>query len=138
MQTASSPNDGASVPRTAANVAVRFVAQEISPNFPSPSETEHYSRCEVGQTLRGGQCDLTGEIEFGGALLCARHAKQAEIYERINLLHGIVLSSELCLRAVSLRGNWHRTLLLRCQRASATRELDLAYEDLRRSENNAP
>ena len=111
--------------------------QTISPNVPTHgSDTEHRSRCEVGRTLRGGQCELPGEIESGGALLCARHAKRAEIYERIDLLHGIVLSSELCLRTVSLRGDRNRTLLLRRQRARATRELDLAYEDLRRVENN--
>lgn len=112
--------------------------QAISPDVPSRSGTEHRSQCEVGQTLRGGQCALPGEVEFGGALLCARHAKQAEVYERIDLLHGIVLSSELCMRTLSLRRNSTRTLLLQCQRARAARELDLAYEDLRRSENNAP
>jgi hypothetical protein len=70
------------------------------------------------------------------ALFCARHAKQAEVYERIDLLRGIVLSSELCLRTVSLRSNRNRNLLLRGQRARATRELDLAYENLRRFEDN--
>ena len=110
----------------------------ISPNVPTNgSDTEHRSRCEVGRTLRGGQCELPGEIEFGGALLCARHAKRAEIYERLDLLHGIVLSLELCLRTVALRGNRNHTLL-RCQRARATRELELAYEDLRRFGDNDP
>jgi hypothetical protein len=108
----------------------------IRPSVPNGSDTEHRSRCEVVRTLRGGQCDLPGEIEFGGALLCARHAKRAEIYERIDLLHGIVLSLELCLMAVSLRRNRNSTLLLRFQRARANRELNQAYEDLRRFENN--
>jgi hypothetical protein len=35
-------------------------------------------------------------------------------------------------------GEWNRTLLLRGQRARATRELDLAYENLRRFEDNDP
>jgi len=112
------------------------VLQAISPDVPNSSATEHRPRCEVGRTLRGGQCELPGEIEFAGALLCARHAKQAEIYERIDLLHGIVLSLEVCLRTLSLRRN--RILLLRRQRARASRELDLAYEDLRRFENDYP
>jgi hypothetical protein len=120
------------------SIGSRLVVRAISPDTPHSSDTEHRSRCEVGQTLRGGQCELPGEIEFGGALLCARHAKRAEVYERIDLLHGIVLSSELCLRTVSLRRNRNRTLLLRRQRARATRELDLAYQDLRRIENNDP
>ena len=115
-----------------------LMLQTISPDIPNGSDTEHRSRCEVGRTLRGGQCELPGEIEFGGALLCARHAKQAEIYERIDLLHGIVLSLEVCLRTLSLRRNRNRTLLLRRQRARAIRELDLAYEDLRRFENDDP
>jgi hypothetical protein len=136
MQTAPSPKDGTTASRNAANVAVRLVPQEISPDLPSSSDTEHCSRCEVGRTLRGGKCGLHGEIEFGGALLCARHARQAEIYERIDLLHAVVLSSELCLKVVNLRRN--RAVLLRRQRERATRELDPAYEDLRRFENNDP
>ena len=84
----------------------------------------------------GAKCGLPGEIEFRGALLCARHAKQAEIYERIDLLHAVVLSMELCLKVVFLRRNRNRALLLRRQRERATRELDLAYEDLRRFEKS--
>jgi len=83
-----------------------------------------------------GQCELPGEIEFRSALLCARHAKQAEIYERIDLLHAVILSMELCLKVVFLRRNRNRALLLRRQRERAARELDLAYEELRRFENN--
>jgi hypothetical protein len=86
----------------------------------------------------GGNAGFPGEIEFRGALLCARHAKQAEIYERIDLLHGVVLSTELCLKVVSLHSNRNRALLLRRQRDRAARELDLAYENLRRFENNDP
>jgi hypothetical protein len=118
------------------SIGSTLVLQAIRPSVPHSFEMEHRSRCEGERTLREGQCEVPGEIEFRSALLCARHAKQAEIHERIDLLHGIVLSSELCLRTVSLRGNGNRTLLLRCQRARATRELDLAHEELRRFENN--
>ena len=136
MQTAPSPKDGTTAPRNATNVAEQPVPQAISPDLPSSSDTEHHSRCEVGRTLRGGKCGLPGEIEFRGALLCARHAKQAEIYERIDLLHAVILSMELCLKVVFLRRNRNRALLLRRQRERAARELDLAYEELRRFENN--
>jgi hypothetical protein len=138
MQTAPSPKDGTTAPHDAANVAEQLVPQANSPDLPSSSGTYHRSRCEVGRTLRGGKCGLPGEIEFGGALLCARHAKQAEIYERIDLLNAVVLSTELCLRTVSLRRDRKRALLLRRQRVRAARELELAYEDLRRFENDDP
>jgi len=138
MQTAPSPKDGTTAPHDAANVAEQLVPQANSLDLPSSSDTDHRSPCEVGRTLRGGKCGLPGEIEFRGALLCARHAKQAEIYERIDLLHGIVLSTELCLKVVSLHSNRNRALLLRRQRDRAARELDLAYENLRRFENNDP
>lgn len=138
MQTAPSPIDGTTALRNSADVAEQLVPQAISLDFPSSSDTEHRSRCEVRWTLRGGKCGLPGEIEFRGALLCARHAKQAEIHERIDLLHGVVRSTELCLKAVSLRRNRNRAVLLRRQRVRAARELDVAYEDLRRFENNDP
>jgi hypothetical protein len=136
MKTSPSPKDGTTAPRNAANIAEQPMPQSISSNVLSSADTEHRSLCEVGQTLRGGQCVLPGEIEFRGALLCARHARQAEIYERIDLLHAVVLSTELCLKVVSLGTN--RASLLRRQQERARRELDLAYEDLRRFENNDP
>lgn len=63
-----------------------------------------------------------------GELLCARHVRKAEVYERIALLRGIVLSSELFLGTRSLRRTTNRTLLLRYPRARATREPAPAYE----------
>ena len=56
----------------------------------------------------------------------------------IDLLHGVVLSTQLCLKVVSLRTNRNRALLLLRQRERAATELDLAYEDLRLFENNVP
>jgi hypothetical protein len=120
----------------AASIQSKLMPQAISPDFPSNSDTEHRSPCEVGRTLRGGKCGLDGEIEFKGALLCARHAREAGIHERIDLLHAVVLSTGLCLKVVNLRRN--RALVLRRQRERAARELDLAYEDLRRFEKNDP
>ena len=136
MQTAPSPKDGTAAPCNPANVAEQLVPQSNSLELPSSSDTEHRSCCEVRWTLPGGKCGFQGEIEFRGALLCARHARQAEIYERIDLLQGVVLSTELCLKVVSLRRNRNRAVLLRRQRERAARELDLAYEDLRRCDNN--
>jgi hypothetical protein len=138
MQTAPSPKDGTTAPHNAANVAEQLVPQANSLDFPSRSETDDRSRCEVGRTLRGGKCRLPGKIEFRGALLCARHAKLEEIHERIDLLHAVVLSTELCLKVVSLRRDRKRAELLQRQRDRAARELDLAYEDLRRFEHNDP
>ena len=136
MHPAPSPKDGTTAPRNAADVAERLVPQANSLDLPSSSDTDHRSRCEVRWTVRGGKCGLPGEVEFRGALLCARHAREAEIYERIDLLHAVVLSVELCLKVVFLRRNRNRALLLRRQRERAARELDLAYEELRRFENN--
>jgi len=42
------------------------------------------------------------------------------------------------LKVVSLRTNRNRALLLLRQRERAATELDLAYEDLQRFENNVP
>ena len=42
------------------------------------------------------------------------------------------------MKVVSLRTNRNRALLLLRQRERAATELDLAYEDLQRFENNVP
>ena len=34
-----------------------------------------YPRCEVGETLRGGFCELFGKVGFEGLVLCERHAR---------------------------------------------------------------
>lgn len=88
-------------------------------------------RCEVGKTLQGGYCELSGEIEFQGLVLCKCHAKQGEAQDRVGLLEGIVASLGLCSRSIPLRKNKDLSILLRVQRTQATRELVHAREDLR-------
>jgi hypothetical protein len=95
-----------------------------------------HPRCEVGQTLKGGYCELAGEVEFGGVLLCGRHARQLQVWDRTVLLKGIVSSLDLSLRSIPLRRDKNLTLLLRAQRAQATLELARAYEDLQRVEED--
>jgi hypothetical protein len=90
-------------------------------------------RCEVGETLRGGYCDLYGKVRFKGLRLCERHARLLEAQDRKTLLEGIVSCLELCSRSIPLRKNKDLFILLRAQRAQATRELAHALEDLRRA-----
>lgn len=92
-----------------------------------------YPRCRVGETLQGGYCELSGNVGFKGLLLCKRHARQSEAQDRRDLLEGIISSLGLCLRSVPLRKNKDFSMLLRAQRAQATRELAHAGEDLRRA-----
>jgi hypothetical protein len=88
-----------------------------------------YCRCEVAETLQGGRCGLEGEAEFQGLLLCERHARQFEAYDRIDLLRGIVSSLDLCLSNVLLRRDTNLVRLLRYRRAQASQELHRAHED---------
>ena len=90
-------------------------------------------RCEVGETLRGGYCELSGKVGFKGLLLCERHARLLGAQDRTHLLEGIVSCLELCSRSIRLRKNKDLSILLRAQRAQATRELAHALEDLRRA-----
>ena len=90
--------------------------------------------CEVGKTLKGGCCELAGEVRFADVLLCRRHARQLEAQDRVGLLRGIVSSLELCLRSISLRKDRDLTSLVRAQRARAIQELARAHEDLQQVE----
>ena len=92
-----------------------------------------HPRCEVGETLEGGHCELEGEVQFEGLFLCEWHARQSEAYDRIDLLWGIISSLELCLRNVLLRRDTNLVRLLRYRRAHATQELHRAREDLRQA-----
>src|SRR5215210_2574730 len=96
-----------------------------------------HSRCAVGETLEGGHCELLGEAEFKGLLLCRSHARQFEAQDRIDLLEGIISCLELCLMNLRLRRDKNLIELLRAQRAQAIQELDQAYEDLRQSTTTA-
>ena len=97
-----------------------------------------YPRCEVGETLKGGHCELLGEVEFEGLLLCGRHARQLEAQDRIDLLRGIASSIALCLSSIPLHRDTSLVLLLRSKRAQAIRELDRAREDMRRARKDNP
>jgi len=92
-----------------------------------------YLHCEVSETLQGGYCELHGQVGFKGLLLCERHARLLEAQDRTGLLEGIVSSLELCSRSIPLRKNKDFSILLRVQRAQATRELAHALEDLRQA-----
>src|SRR5215210_249123 len=92
-----------------------------------------YPRCEVAETLQGGYCERSGRIEFAGLLVCERHARVLEAQDRMTLLEGIVSCLGLCLMSIPLRKNKDLSILLRAQRAQATRELAHALEDLRRA-----
>ncbi len=93
-----------------------------------------YPRCEVEKTLQGGgYCERSGQVGFKGLLLCERHARLLEAQDRMGLLEGIVSSLELCSRSIPLRKNKDFSILLRVQRAQATRELAHALEDLRQA-----
>jgi hypothetical protein len=87
--------------------------------------------CEIAKTLKGGDCERAGEVEFGDVLLCRRHASRLEAHDRIGLLVGMVSSLELSLRSIPLRKDREVALLVRAQRAQAKRELARAREDLK-------
>ena len=92
-----------------------------------------YPRCEVGETLHGGYCELFGKVGFEGLVLYERHARLLEAQDRIGLLEGIVSSLGLCLSSIPLRKNRDLSMVVRAQRAQATRDLAHACEDLRRA-----
>ena len=92
-----------------------------------------YPLCEIGETLQGGYCELSGKIGFKGLLVCERHAGQLEAQDRTALLEGIVSCLGLCLRSISLRKNKDLSMLVLAQRAQAIQELAHAHEDLRRA-----
>jgi len=87
--------------------------------------------CEIAKTLKGGDCERAGEIDFGDVLLCRRHASQLQAHDRVGLLVGIISSLELSLRSIPLRKDRELALLVRAQRAQAKRELARAREDLK-------
>ena len=97
-----------------------------------------YPRCEVEKTLHGGYCERSGKVGFKGLFLCERHARLLGAQDRTDLLEGIVSSLELCSRSIPLRKNKDFSILLRVQRAQATRELTHALEDLRRTTEDCP
>src|SRR5919112_241282 len=90
-------------------------------------------RCEVGETLHGGYCERSGKIGFKGLVLCEQHARLLENQDRIALLEGIVSCLGLCLSSIPLRKSRDLSMLVRAQRAQATRELAHAFEDLRQA-----
>ena len=90
-----------------------------------------YPRCEVGETLQGGYCELSGKIGFKGLVLCEQHARLLEAQDRMALLEGIVLSLGLCLSSIPLRKNKDLSMVVQSQRAQAARELAHARQDLR-------
>jgi hypothetical protein len=92
-----------------------------------------YPRCEVGESLRGGYCELSGKIGFKGLVLCERHARLLEAQDRTDLLEGIVSSLGLCLSSTPLRKNKDLSMLVRAQRAQANRERAHALEALRQA-----
>ena len=89
--------------------------------------------CEVEGTLKGGHCEESGEMILDGLLLCERHAHQLEAQDKIDLLRGIISCLELCLSNLALRRDTNLVRLLRAEKANAARELELAYEELRRA-----
>ena len=90
-------------------------------------------RCEVERTLRGGYCEERAEVMLDGQLLCERHAHQLEAQDKLDLLRGIVSCLDLCLSNLALRRDTDLVGLLRAKRAAAAREMEPAYEELRRA-----
>lgn len=68
-----------------------------------------------------------------GLLLCERHARRLEARDRVALLQGIISCLDLCLSNITLRRDTNLVRLVRAERAGATTELALAYQELRRA-----
>ena len=100
------------------------------------NSTQHANwqpRCEFDHTLKGECCEKSGEVKRDGLLLCESHARWLETQERVDLLRGIVSCLELCLSNLALRRDKNLVGFLRTRRAGATRELELAYQELRQA-----
>jgi PAS domain S-box-containing protein len=102
------------------------------------SSTQHrliaeVPHCEFAENLRGEDCELPGTTWSEGKLLCEDHARQYELQDRMDLLRGIISSLELCLDNVAVRRDANFVRLLKAEVAHATRELELAREELRRA-----
>jgi hypothetical protein len=95
--------------------------------------TRNQPSCEFGHTLTGECCEKKGEARRDGLLLCKIHARQLQAQEHIDLLRGIVSCLELCLSNLALRRDTNLVDILRARRAGATRELELAYQELRQA-----
>jgi hypothetical protein len=99
----------------------------------STQQARGQPRCEFDRTLKGECCDKRGEVRWDGLLLCEGHARRLEAQERIDLLRGIVSCLELCLSNIAVRRDKNLVGLLRARRASAARELELAYQEHRQA-----
>ena len=95
--------------------------------------TRSQPHCEFECTLTGGDCQERGEVRLGGLLLCEHHAHQLEAQDKIDLLRGIISCLDLCLSNLALRRDTDLVGLLRAKRAAAAREMEPAYEELRRA-----
>lgn len=98
-----------------------------------PSDPSGQPRCQVSHTLEGGDCDERGKVRMDGLLLCERHARRLEARDRVALLQGIISCLDLCLSNITLRRDTNLVRLVRAERAGATTELALAYQELRRA-----
>ena len=93
-------------------------------------------RCEVSHTLVEGEyCENPGTQRTTGGLLCAKHARQLGLEERIACWEAILLHIELWTKVAHRRGREDVVRLLKLERAEAAAALRRAYEDLEQAEH---
>jgi hypothetical protein len=96
------------------------VAQEDA----NQHHADQHSRCEIGKTLIGEQCQRLGEVRLDGSLLCVYHAEVLKFEEYSDMLLGTLFEMDKWL------GNPHnRTDELRWRRM--LRQWDEVVEVLR-------
>jgi hypothetical protein len=95
----------------------------------SPADTNEHTadqriRCEIGKTLIGEQCQMLGEVQLDGSLLCVHHAELLKLEEHSDILLGTVFEMDKRLDDIHNRTDelrWRRVL----------RQRDVVVEELR-------
>ncbi len=91
---------------------------------------ERQPHCEVSNTLKGGYCQNPGTQRTKDGLLCAPHARQFGLEERIACWEAILLHIELWSKTARRRGREDILRLLQLERAEAAAALARTYENL--------
>jgi len=92
-------------------------------------------RCEVRETLKGGDCEKPGTQRTIDGLLCEQHARLFGLEERIACWEAILLHIELWSKVARRRDREDIVRLLQFERAEAVAALARAHEDLKQAES---
>jgi hypothetical protein len=91
-------------------------------------QREH--RCEFERTLRGGYCAENGDVGLDGLNICARHAGQLRLEERVAYWRAMLAHIRLWSREARSRERDDVVRLLEIERARSAAALGRVLEDL--------